>query len=65
MGRKDGGHSQCYLVANGDDGNTYYRFVKKYSDAHETEFKKDVMKKAGGCRSVKRDTSEPKKGTEI
>ena len=61
-----GGHESCYLVANGDDGVTYWAYVKKYSDAFETSFKAKVKTASGhACRSVTRKNSEPTKGTEV
>ena len=60
-----GGHGKCYLVANGDDGKKYYRFVKKYSDDEETKFKRAVAAKAGKCRTVSRANKEPMNATEI
>jgi len=55
-----GGHEKCWLVANGDDGNKYYTFCKKYSDECETRFKAIVKQKSGyPCRSVHRKNSEP------
>lgn len=60
-----GGHGSCYLVANGDDGKKYWRYCKKYSDEQETAFKQAVMLAAGGCRTVRRDNSEPEGGVEI
>lgn len=60
------GHGKCWLVANGADGNKYWAFVKKYSDAHEKSFKAQVKIASGSaCRTVHRETSEPDDGIEI
>lgn len=60
------GHGKCWLVANGDDGNKYYTYCKKYSDACETNFKAQVKLKSGyPCRTVRRENSEPTSGIEI
>ena len=60
------GHDKCYLVANGDDGEKYYTYCKKYSDACETAFKATVKQRSGyPCRTVHRDTSEPDEGIDL
>ena len=54
------GHGSCYLVANGDDGKTYWAYCSKYSDAYETSFKAQVKQLSGfPCRKVRREQSEP------
>ena len=60
-----GGHGSCYLVTNGEDGETYWAYCKKYSDAFETAFKAKVRERAGGSRNVRRENSEPSRGIEI
>lgn len=60
-----GGHGSCYLVGKGEEDDvTYWRYVAKYSDAQETAFKRAVALRAGRCRSVRREQSQPQ-GTEI
>jgi hypothetical protein len=63
-----GPHDAGYYVCNADNGVKYWRFVKKRSDAQETEFKQAVTRVAGigkGCRSVSYPTTQPTGGTEI
>jgi hypothetical protein len=62
-----GPHDAGYYKCNSDNGTTYWRYVKKRSDAQETAFKKAVVNAAGignGCRSVSYPVKEPE-GTEI
>ena len=60
------GHGETYLVANGDDGNKYWAYCRKYSDEHETAFKAKVKERSGyPCRRVRRENSEPSDGIEI
>lgn len=60
------GHGKCWLVANGEDGNKYYTFCKKYADALETAFKANVKARTGyPCRTVRREPSEPSSGIRI
>lgn len=60
------GHGKCWLVANAADGNTYWAYVRKYSDAYETSFKAQVRILSGHpCRKVHRENSEPDEGIEI
>lgn len=42
-----GGHGSCYLVINAG-ANTYYRYIKKYSDAQEKAFIIDAKIAEGG-----------------
>jgi hypothetical protein len=60
-----GGHDKTWLVANGDDGNRYWAYCRKYSDAFETAFKAQVRMRAGGCRTVHWSPSEPDDGIQI
>ena len=60
-----GGHDSCYLVTTGDDGNTYWAYCKKYSDAHEKSFKAQVAALAGRIGSVHRKNKAPDRGIEI
>lgn len=61
-----GGHGKCWLVANGQNGVTYWAYVRKYSDAYETSFKRQVFILSGfPCRTVHRENSEPDEGHEI
>jgi hypothetical protein len=62
-----GAHDKGYYKCNSDNGTTYWRFVKKRSDAEEKSFKRAVEGVAGignGCRSVSYPVKEPE-GTEI
>ena len=60
------GHGECWLVANGDDGNKYWGDVRKYSDGDETSFKAKVKQRSGyPCRTVRREYSEPGDGISI
>ena len=60
------GHNACYLVANGNDGNTYYTYCKKYSDPCETAFKAQIKTTTGSpCRSVTRKQSAPTNGINL
>ena len=60
------GHGECWLVANGDDGNKYWAYVRKYSDVYETSFKAQVKQRSGyACRTVRRVYSEPDDGISI
>jgi len=55
-----GGHSKCWLFANGDDNNKYWAFCKKYKDADEISFKAQVKQQSGyNCRTVHRKDSKP------
>lgn len=61
-----GGHGKTWLIANADDGNTYWAYVPKYSDGYETAFKAKVKILSGfPCRTVRRESSEPTRGIEI
>ncbi len=63
-----GPHDPGYYSCNADNGVTYYRYVKKRSDAEETAFKKAVTAVTGigkGCRSVAYPAKEPSKGQAI
>jgi hypothetical protein len=62
-----GPHDAGYYKCNADNGTTYWRYVKKRSDAQETAFKQAVTMRAGvgkGCRSVSYPAKQPA-GTEI
>ncbi|WP_369915021.1 hypothetical protein AB8810_22510 [Xanthomonas sp. NCPPB 3005] len=68
------GHGGTYLVVNAGN-NTYYRWVKKYSDAQEKALIVDaklaevggVVAQANTVRTgaIQRKTSEPTNGVEI
>ena len=61
-----GSHDKCYLVSNGDDGNKYYTYCKKYEDSCETSFKAKVKENSGyPCRTVRRENSEPSSGIDL
>jgi hypothetical protein len=63
-----GPHDAGYYKCNAGNGTTYWRYVKKRSDAQETAFKQAVTGAAGignGCRSVSYPSSEPTGGTGI
>ncbi|MBB4128580.1 hypothetical protein GGR77_003910 [Xanthomonas translucens] len=67
-------HGGAYLVVNAGN-TTYYRWVKKYSDAQEKAFIVDAkLAEAGGIvaqanavrtGAIQRKTFEPTNGTEI
>lgn len=68
------GHSSCYLVINAG-ANTYYRYIKKYSDAQEKAFIVDAkLAEVGGnaalastvrVGAIQRKQAQPSNGTEI
>ncbi|MBW4049704.1 MAG: hypothetical protein HIU89_17850 [Proteobacteria bacterium] len=68
------GHSSCYLVINAG-AITYYRYIKKYSDAQEKAFIVDAkLAEVGGnanlantvrVGAIQRKQSQPSNGTEI
>lgn len=68
------GHGSCYLVINAG-ANTYYRYIKKYSDAQEKAFIVDAkLAEVGGnvgqaatvrVGAIQRKAVEPTNGTEI
>jgi hypothetical protein len=63
-----GPHDAGYYKCNADNGTTYWRYVKKRSDAQETAFKQAVVNVTGvgkGCRSVSYPTKQPTGGTQI
>jgi hypothetical protein len=61
-----GNHGKCWLVANGEDGNKYWAFVRKYSDAFEKSFRIQIAQRTGHpARGVHREYSEPEGGIEI
>jgi hypothetical protein len=63
-----GPHNAGYYKCNADSGTTYWRYVKKRSDAQETAFKQAVTNVTGvgkGCRSVSYPDKQPAGGTQI
>lgn len=68
------GHSSCYLVINAG-ANTYWRYIKKYSDAQEKAFIVDAkLAEVGGSLAlvntvrvgtIQRKNTEPTNGVEI
>lgn len=68
------GHSSCYLVINAGAA-TYYRYIKKYSDAQEKAFIVDAkLAEVGGnvtlanavrVGAIQRKQAQPSNGTEI
>lgn len=61
------GHGKRWLLVNSDNGNTYWTFCKKYSDACETSFKARVKTISGGAGhgKVQHKNSQPTRGIEI
>ncbi len=68
------GHSSCYLVVNAG-ATTYYRYIKKYSDAQEKAFIVDAkLAEVGGnvnlantvrVGAIQRKQAQTSNGTEI
>jgi hypothetical protein len=62
-----GPHGPGYYACNGKNQGSYYRFVKKRSDAQEKAFMQAVrnLPNSGGCSTVRYPETKPSSGIEL